>query len=200
MILTVLSYKGGVAKTTTAVHLASFLHKLAPALLLDGDQTRNAMAWNARGAGFPFRVAEAEQGVRLGRQYEHIVIDTGQRPVDEDLRAAVQACDLVIVPAVPGTLDTDGLGKTIAALNGIAGARYRVLLTRVPPDAAAEVLQLRAALVSAGAGVFEGEIPRLKAFERAVDAGVTVDHVNDRQAARAWGAYEAIGEELMKWA
>ena len=201
MIITVLSHKGGVTKTTTSVHLARFLHDLAPTLLLDGDETRNALAWNARGAGFPFRVAEVELGVRLGRQYEHVVIDTGQRQSDNDIRAAVKSSDLLIVPATPGTLDTDGLGKTIAALNKIPGVKYKVLLSRVPPDAAAEVVQLRAALASAGAEVFAGEIPRLKAFERAVDAGVTVDQVlSDRQAPRAWAAYQAIGKELIAWA
>ena len=42
MIITVASYKGGVGKTTTAVHLAAYLQSLGPTLLLDGDQTRNA--------------------------------------------------------------------------------------------------------------------------------------------------------------
>ena len=43
MIVTVASYKGGVGKTTTALHLAAYLNTLAPTLLLDGDPTKNAM-------------------------------------------------------------------------------------------------------------------------------------------------------------
>ena len=80
MIITVASYKGGVGKTTTAVHLAAYLETLAPTLLLDGDQTRNATAWAQRGDGFPFRVATIDQAAKLARSYNHIVIDTGQRP------------------------------------------------------------------------------------------------------------------------
>ena len=42
MIITVASFKGGVGKTTTAVHLAAFLNESSPALLIDGDPNRSA--------------------------------------------------------------------------------------------------------------------------------------------------------------
>ena len=66
MILTITSYKGGVGKTTSAVHLAAYLQTLAPTLLLDGDQTKNATAWSQRGKGFPFRVAGIDQAATPG--------------------------------------------------------------------------------------------------------------------------------------
>ena len=80
MIITVASFKGGVGKTTTAVHLAAYLQTLAPTLLLDGDDTRNATAWSKRGKGFPFKVADEVQAARFARDFTHTVIDTGQRP------------------------------------------------------------------------------------------------------------------------
>ena len=49
MIITIASFKGGVAKTTTAVHLAAYLQDRSPTLLIDGDpeskRDRMVEAW-----------------------------------------------------------------------------------------------------------------------------------------------------------
>src|SRR3954452_2419042 len=133
VIITIASHKGGVGKTTTAFHLAAFLQSLAPTLLLDGDDTRNATAWCRRGEGVSFKVADEVQAAKLARNFTHIVIDTGQKPSSIDLRALSDGCALLIIPTVPATLDTEGLVLTIEALRTIGANRYRVLLTKVPP-------------------------------------------------------------------
>lgn len=126
------------------------------------------------------------------------MIDTGQRPSAEDLEAAAGGCDLLVIPAVPSALDTDGLGRTIEALRELNIENFKVLLTRVAADAAKEAEELRKLLAAAKAPVFAAEIPRLKAFEKAAAAGVTVDLVkDDRNAARAWECYAAVGRELL---
>ena len=48
MIVTVASNKGGVGKTTTAMHLAAYLQQFAPTLLIDNDPNRNSIGWAAR--------------------------------------------------------------------------------------------------------------------------------------------------------
>src|ERR671918_196231 len=133
MIIAVASTKGGGGKTAPAVPLAASLQTLAPTLLLDGDDTRNATAWSQRGKGFLFKVADEVQAARLARDFTHTVIDTGQRPKQVDLKALSEGCDLLVIPAVPASLDTDGLVLTLQALQTIGNARYRVLLTKVPP-------------------------------------------------------------------
>ena len=55
MIVTVASFKGGVGKTTTALHLAAYCQTLAPTLLVDGDLNRSALDWAKRG-NLPFKV------------------------------------------------------------------------------------------------------------------------------------------------
>src|SRR3954447_7307732 len=117
VIITIASHKGGVGKTTTAFHLAAFLQQAAPTLLLDGDETRNATAWCKRGGEVAFTVADEVQAAKLAPKFTHIVIDTGQKPKQTDLKALSEGCDLLIVPTVPATLDTEGLVLTVEALS-----------------------------------------------------------------------------------
>jgi chromosome partitioning protein len=197
VIVTVASHKGGVGKTTTAFHLAAYFQTHAPTLLLDGDETRNATAWCKRGKDVSFRVADEVQAAKLARSYHHIVIDTGQRPREVDLKALSEGCDMLIVPTVPATLDTEGLVLTIETLSSIGAEAYRVLLTKVPPPPEQEGTQLRSELTRQGIPLFAADIPRLKAFEKAAAHGVPVGEVDDPRAKRGWDAYQTVGKEIL---
>lgn len=201
MIVAVASHKGGVGKTTTAIHLAAYFQTLAPTLLLDGDKTRNALGWSEAGGGLPFRTAPVSQATKLGPEYAakkgHIILDTGQRPEGDELREAVEGCDVMVIPASPRSLDTRGLVQVIQALRAIGATNYRVLITMVPPAPEKEAAALRRQLEGLHVPLFAAEIPRLKAFEKAAAQGQIVSQVDDRNAARAWDAYAAAGEELL---
>jgi chromosome partitioning protein len=199
MIITVTSYKGGVGKTTTAIHLAAYLQRLAPTLLVDGDAIRSATKWKQRGAdkGLPFKVVTHAQMVSHIRDYQHIIIDTEGNPTDDDFKDLASNCDLLVIPAVPESVATDGLTHTLAKLHSLGNKTHRVLLTMVPPKPRTDGQQLRDMLTGEGIPVFTPEIPRLAAFEKAAAEGVPVYAVkDDRNAARAWETYEAVGKEI----
>lgn len=195
MYLTIASYKGGVGKTTTAVHLAAYLQKLGSTLLIDGDPNRSATAWAKRGE-MPFQIADVAEGTYHARKFTHVVIDTEARPGAADLENLAKGCGLLVIPTVPSTLDTDALVLTLGAIRQLAPDKYRVLLTRVPPLPEQDGAQLRTLLVEKSIPVFKSEIPRLKSFEKAAAEGVPVNRVHDPRSQRAWEAYEAIGKEI----
>jgi chromosome partitioning protein len=201
MIITVTSYKGGVGKTTTAIHLAAYLQRLAPTLLVDGDAIRSATKWSQRGddRGLPFKVVTHAQMVSHLRDYQHIIIDTEGNPTDDDFRDLAANCDLLVIPAVPESVANDGLTHTLAKLHQLKNDRHRVLLTMVPPKPRTEGQQLREMLRRESIPAFTAEIPRLAAFEKAAAEGVPVYSVrDDRNAGRAWDAYEAAGREIIR--
>src|SRR4051794_25091205 len=132
MIVTIASFKGGVAKSTSAVHLSAYLNELAPALLIDGDPNRSVTAWSRRGE-LPFRVVDERQAAKHAGSFEHVVIDTQARPTREDLEALAGGCDLLIIPTTPDAMSLDALMLTASALKALGSARFKVLLTIVPP-------------------------------------------------------------------
>ena len=196
MYITVANYKGGVGKTTTAVHLAAYFQKLAPTMLIDGDPNRSATKWGKRGE-MPFTIVDREEGDYQARNFIHVIKDSEARPGIADFERLAKGCDLLIIPTLPSTLDTDALALTLAALRQLGTDRYRVLLTKVPPPPEQDAAHLRQELIRQNIPVFIAEIPRLKSFEKAVAEGVPVYAVDDVRAVRAWAAYEAVGKEIL---
>lgn len=194
MIITVASFKGGVAKTTTAVHFAAYLQEKAPTLLIDGDPNRSASSWAKRG-NLPFKIVDERQVARYAREYEHVVIDTEARPEQEDLQALADGCDLLVIPSTPDALALDALIQTVEALKPL-GARYRVLLTVIPPKPSRDGEEARTMLSEAGLPLFKQGIRRLVAFQKAALAGVPVYAVDDPRARLGWRDYQQAAKEI----
>jgi chromosome partitioning protein len=197
MVVTVASFKGGVGKSTTAIHLAAYLQALAPALLVDGDPNRSVSEW-ARAGRLPFKVVDERQAALHAKEFEHIVIDTKARPDEEDLRALALGCHLLVIPCTPDPLSLRALGLTVTALKSIGADRYRVLLTVVPPRPSRDGDDAREMIEQMGLPLFSASIPRLVAFQRAVLEGTTVAGLKDPRGLQPWDEYRRVGDETVQ--
>jgi chromosome partitioning protein len=196
MIITITSYKGGVAKTTSAVHIAAYFHRRKKSVLLvDGDPNRSALSWSKRGA-LPFPVVDERAAPKHIGKYENIVIDTAARPDRDELAALVDGCDLLLLPCTPDPMAMEALGLTTQALKQLGAESYRVLLTIVPPRPNKDGEEARALLTESGLPLLKAQIRRRIAFQRAALQGCPVYEIRDR-GAEAWADYLAVGKELI---
>jgi chromosome partitioning protein len=195
MIVTVASFKGGQAKTTSAVHLAAYLSQKGKTLLIDGDPNRSASSW-AKRKGLPFMVCDERQAARYSREYDHIIIDTQARPTAEDLQALAEGCDMLVIPCTPDALSLDALFLIVEALEHLGTNRFCILLTIVPPRPSRDGEEAYAMLQEAKLPVFSTSIRRFVAFQKAALHGVPVYEVDDPRAEEGWQDYVKVGEEI----
>ena len=196
MIVVIVGFKGGIAKTSTAVHLACYLQQHDKTLLVDGDPNRSASSWANRGK-LPCDLSDEESAASLASQYRHIVIDTKARPEVEDLKALIESCDLMILPTTPDALALDALMLMVKAIP--SGTNYRILLNIIPPkpskagEEAMEFLRDQMKLQ-----VFNTMIRRYSAYQKASLKGVPVYESGDEKARIAWNDYQKLGAEVLE--
>jgi chromosome partitioning protein len=199
VIVSVASYKGGVGKTTTAIHLSCYLQQKAQTLLIDGDPNRSALEWARRG-GLPFKVIDANQTVRYSRdpQFKHVVLDTEAHPEADALSTIADNCDLLVLPSTPDAMALHALMLTVNALRSANVEHFRVLLTVVPPLPNHDGADALEWLKREGVPVVSRGIRRFMAYQKAALAGVPVYDVRDARATDAWTDYTQAAKEIVK--
>ena len=126
MIISLLNQKGGVGKTTLAIHLAVALaKKRRRVLLVDADPQGSAMDWSANREsktslpviGLPKAILHKELP-KMQEDYDFIIIDGSPRVYDV-ARSALMASDIVLIPVQPSPYDVWAAKEIVDLLEDI---------------------------------------------------------------------------------
>ncbi|THF84294.1 ParA family protein [Deinococcus sp. KSM4-11] len=197
LVIAVAGLKGGIAKTTTAIHIAGVLASAQQRVLLaDGDRIRTSTAW-ARGGHLPFTVAPVTALARA-RDYDVVVLDTEGGPDNTELLEFARTADLTLLPTTPDINGLDGVAQTadILRAGGVASERYSALLTMVRPGGMKEI-QARKGLLGQQIPVLRSSVRISEVFRDAANAAVLVKDVRADIAAKCWKDYEAVTAEVI---
>lgn len=189
--IALINQKGGVGKTTVALHLAAaFQQHGGDALVLDLDPQASATEWHdARSEPLPH--VESIQPARLAKVVEHaaeigthaLILDTAPHAESTALDAA-RCADLVLVPCQPSIMDLRAMRKTVELLKLVRVPAFAIL-NSVPPhgtvaDEAAEMIE-----GSLGLGVCPVRLGDRVAYNRCLIAGQVAQEVEPAGKAAA---------------
>jgi chromosome partitioning protein len=196
MILSLVSQKGGVGKSTLAISIAwELLARKRRVLIVDADPQQTATVAvevaKEQGHAAPSVVAMGKEMYRddqlpaIARGFDDVVIDTPGK-LGEIQKAALMVADFALIPVGQSAADVWTLGSTVELLEQ-AKAFHRhlkaaVVLTRRKPRTAIGK-HAREPLQESGLPALRGETTDRMAWQECVGAGLGVAQYAPRDAA-----------------
>lgn len=197
-IISVGNMKGGVGKTTTAVHLAQQLGKKGKTLLLDADEELQCAVYWREGDydgwtfdAAPFKDADA---ARMAA-YAYVVIDTKGNEQGHDLVNLARDSDLLVIPTKPDGLSATGLIRTLRPLLEAGVQNYRVLIVANEGGRGDE---LREALAEEGVPVMTTIVRKSTAVGDAAEKQIPLEaYTTNRYAKLVAVDYASVTREVL---
>jgi chromosome partitioning protein len=200
-IVTVAQSKGGAGKTTVAVQLATAMQATGlDVCVIDVDPQGSLSRWfeerQRRRDGSDRLVLAKTGGWRLGvelsrlvRDFPFVVVDTPPH-ADTDLKAAIRAASLVLVPCQPSPLDVWASRPTLEIARS-EGRPIRFLMNRVPPRGRS-IEEAGAALAELGAVPLDAQLGNRQSYVAAMARGLgVIEHEPRGTAAQEVQALQA---------
>jgi len=198
-VIAITSEKGGVGKSTLAVHLTgALIERGLDAALMDG-RVGSSLRWARRreeGLGFPVLDADEVKPKKLAA-LDAVLIDTEGRPRRKDLRALAERADLILIPSGPTMLELEATRELLDFFEDEGAARrVRVVLTRVPPTGQAGE-QAREDLRDDGWTVCNTALRSYTVYQKAAELGALCRDVRDPRAEQAWDDVLRLSREVL---
>ncbi|OYV24499.1 MAG: cobyrinic acid a,c-diamide synthase [Rhodospirillales bacterium 20-58-10] len=207
MIVALLNQKGGVGKTTLALHLAgAWARQGCRVTVIDADPQGSALDWSEQRAkeGGPrlfgvlglARDTLHREAPEIARGVDHVVID-GPPRIAGLMRSALLAADLVLVPAQPSPFDGWASGEMLNLIHEARIFRPELVARFVLNRCAARTIIAREtgdALAEHDPPVLAARIGQRVAFADAARTGRLVFEVDSGVAAS--NEIIALGTEI----
>lgn len=206
--IALINQKGGVSKSTTALHLACWLAEKpkSKVLLVDADVQRSSSTWLEKmSLDVPAEVISDPNAIldRLPewmQQFDYVIID-GPAGLQEVVRAILLRCDLAICPVQPSELDLSSAEDAVYLIKQAQSVRSGLPKAALFLSRAVKGTRLKSEAVSV---LEKSGLPTLKTVihQRQIVADApgqqsTVFEMAGKPAAEAAGEYEKLFKEIL---